>query len=371
MGQATHHWEASSGPTTGLRKRGDVYYVQFKEDGRWRLQAVGRDLAKALKRHRELRGDTEPAPATGVAFDVLVERWLVSQETRCRPQSVRSSRQRAKTLLKFFSGQVASGITPNHIEEYVRWRREQGVCDVSVNADLTTLRQVLRFGHLQAGILPQAPARVRLLRTVKKRRRRTFGRAEVAKLVEAAGRMGKEHDEAFIRIAASTGLRVDEILHLTWDDVDFEGRRIDVRAKEWTERRYDRNLRRVVDRTCSWRPKSHQERSIWVSGSLVSSLRAFRGDRRDGWLFVGRTGLRRTTISKSLRDVFKWAGVYEKGKLAHTFRHSVATALLSDGVDLEVVRDVLGHQQIATTAIYLHATDERKKAAAKRLRLVG
>ena len=62
--------------------------------------------------------------------------------------------------------------------------------------------------------------------------------------------------------------------------------------------------------------------------------------------------------------------LYEKGKLAHTLRHSVATELLASGVDLETVRDVLGHSNVTTTALYLHTIDERKRRAARQLKLV-
>jgi integrase/recombinase XerD len=47
--------------------------------------------------------------------------------------------------------------------------------------------------------------------------------------------------------------------------------------------------------------------------------------------------------------------------MAHAFRHSFATAALAGGVDLETLRDVLGHADLATTAGYLHAVDERKR----------
>jgi integrase/recombinase XerD len=80
-----------------------------------------------------------------------------------------------------------------------------------------------------------------------------------------------------------------------------------------------------------------------------------------------RPGQRLTTISKALRETFKWAGVYERGKLAHTLRHSVETELLVAGVDLETVRDVLGHRDVTTTALYLHAADKRKAAGLLKL----
>ena len=83
-----------------------------------------------------------------------------------------------------------------------------------------------------------------------------------------------------------------------------------------------------------------------------------------------KPGLRFTAIDHRLRTVFEWAGMYEKGRLAHTFRHAVATHLLENGVDLETVRDWLGHHQVTTTALYLHATDDRKRKAAAKLRLM-
>ena len=129
-------------------------------------------------------------------------------------------------------------------------------------------------------------------------------------------------------------------------------------------------------RECAWSPKSHQEREVWADGGvLFDFLKDYREDQKrnglDDWVFQGRRpGSRLTTIFKALRQTFQWAGLYERGKLAHTFRHSVPTELLAAGVDLETVRDVLGHQQVTTTALYLHAVDERKRSAAKRLRLV-
>jgi site-specific recombinase XerD len=89
------------------------------------------------------------------------------------------------------------------------------------------------------------------------------------------------------------------------------------------------------------------------------------------WILQGREGLRLTAIAKPLRDVLRWAGLYEKGTLAHSFGHSVATALLGSGVAIETLRDWLGLQQVTTTALYLHASDERKRKAARQLRLVS
>jgi integrase/recombinase XerD len=90
------------------------------------------------------------------------------------------------------------------------------------------------------------------------------------------------------------------------------------------------------------------------------------------WVFQGRrAGERWASPLKAIREAFQAAGIYEKGKLTHAIRHTVATRMLQQGVDLETVRDVLGHADLTTTARYLHVVDERKRAAAELVGLVG
>ena len=233
------------GLPTGLRRRGDTYYVQYRAGDRWRLKCVGSDLSQALDAHKRLRlgikpkrppgrlrqegGDpTPPAPL----LEELVERWLRSQETRCKPSSILHSHQRARGLLRYFKAWPADRITGEVLDDYIRWRREQRVTDTTINGDLTTLRQILRYAHTEAQILKREPVRIKLLRTVKKQRRKIFERDDIQHMLETAQRMGKIRVEAFIRIAATTGMRMDEILHLRWCDISFEDHRFDVHAKE-------------------------------------------------------------------------------------------------------------------------------------------
>ena len=75
--------------------------------------------------------------------------------------------------------------------------------------------------------------------------------------------------------------------------------------------------------------------------------------------------------STAIREAFQAAGIYERGKLTHCVRHSVATPMLQQGVDLETVRSILGHADVSTTSRYLHAVDERKRVAATVVGLVG
>jgi site-specific recombinase XerD len=83
-----------------------------------------------------------------------------------------------------------------------------------------------------------------------------------------------------------------------------------------------------------------------VSSSRASSFRPCRCHRRAR--LVGRAG---------------------EGTL-HLIRHSVATQLLQERVDLETVREILGHSLLSTTALYIHSTSEAKREAARRLELL-
>jgi integrase len=361
------------GLPAGLRKRGRMFYVQHRDaTGKWKSQSVGPDLEVALRRHAELRAG-EPI-RTGPALADVVPSWLESQRTRCKPRSIQISDQRSKGLVRRLGDVQLMDLTSEHVDALVRARRADGVKDTSINGDLTTLRQIVRYAEA-VGLIDKAP-RIKLLRVVKKGRRKTYGSDDVAKLLKAAKERPGAADvrmklQGFIMISAATGLRYEEVLHLQWRDVDFTDGRFDVRAKTWTERR------RGGETIRSWSPKSHAERSVWAQGEvLFGFLNSYRKSlKRSGpndWVFQGmRPGARLTTMFKALRETYQAAGVYERGKLAHTLRHSVATELLAAGVDLETVRDVLGHRDITTTALYLHAVDQRKREAAARLKLVG
>src|SRR6476659_3992005 len=93
-------------------------------------------------------------------------------------------------------------------------------------------------------------------------------------------------------------------------------------------------------------------------------------DWRWTWLFPasrqyvdGATGQRRrhhvfdTTIQRAVSDAARRAGL-TKRVTPHTLRHSFATQLLRSGYDIRTVQELLGHRDVSTTMIYLHALDE-------------
>ena len=100
---------------------------------------------------------------------------------------------------------------------------------------------------------------------------------------------------------------------------------------------------------------------------LLKLLRNSRevSDNKEGWVFPSKYGsesghIHENTVRLHLKKVFTSAK-------PHTFRHTFATRLLEEGVDLVTTRDLLGHQDISTTSIYTKVVQPRAREAASKM----
>ena len=131
-------------------------------------------------------------------------------------------------------------LVPEDLSEFISSRRKR-VCANSVNADLRILRAVLRLA-VDEEVIRELPFKVRMLRATP-REVVLLSRDDVRKLLNASN---DPRIRLLIALAASTGLRRQEILHLKWSDVD--GDSITVRPKEgWESKTYQRRTVYVPD----------------------------------------------------------------------------------------------------------------------------
>jgi len=158
---------------------------------------------------------------------------------------------------------------------------------------------------------------------------------EVARLLAAAKSL--KH-RAALAVAYGAGLRVAEVASLKVGDIDST-----------------RMLIRVE------RGKGGRDRNAMLSPDLLTLLRAWWQDGRrqgvmlpGGWLFPGQDPTKRITtrqLSRVVEDAAQAAGI-TKNVSPHTLRHSFATHLLEDGVDIRVIQVLLGHAKLENTALY-------------------
>jgi integrase/recombinase XerC len=161
---------------------------------------------------------------------------------------------------------------------------------------------------------------------------------KLSKQEEARAQLLRLRDHALFEVLYGAGLRVSECVGLDLDDVDtgrYKATVLHVRAGKG-------NKGRIVP----LHPRGQQAIDAWrqVRGSIARDRKA---------LFVGATGGRLTTRSVQ-RNLHKWlaaAGIAQPAT-PHALRHSFATHLLDEGVDLRTIQELLGHASLASTQIY-------------------
>ncbi len=126
----------------------------------------------------------------------------------------------------------------------------------------------------------------------------------------------------------------------------------------------DVNLR---DRTIKVHGKGSKERIVIINKATVEAIQRYLGVRpktTDAALFVGMSGKRLTPrhVWYIFKEIYKISGLKEKAT-PHTLRHSFATHLLENGVDLITIKELLGHESVATTQIYTNIDFHHKKRA--------
>jgi integrase len=180
----------------------------------------------------------------------------------------------------------------------------------------------------------------------------TYTEQEIARML----RVTKIAEEALVRFLAGTGFRIGEAAVAQWTDIDWEAKTISVRFK--TEFRF--------------KPKDYEERVVAVSDSLLGCLRKYRGRAPDEALIFPAPATNTTDkhldrIILRLIDKANAAGhiVKKPRKPCHAFRVLYATRRHHFGIDIETLRQELGHSDITTTQIYLRSantTSDRHRA---------
>lgn len=131
--------------------------------------------------------------------------------------------------------------------------------------------------------------------------------------------------------------------------------------------RIDLNDVNLRDRTVSVHGKGSKQRLVIINKATVDAVQRYLGVRpktTDPALFVGVSGKRLTPrhVWYIFKEMYKISGLQEPAS-PHTLRHSFATHLLQNGVDLVTIKDLLGHESVATTQIYTNVDFTHKKRA--------
>ena len=174
--------------------------------------------------------------------------------------------------------------------------------------------------------------------------------------------------ELLILLDLATGLRQGELLALDWKDIDLKGQTLTVNRSVKEVYIYDDETHRHIE-TVFQVPKTQSSfRTISIPDILVTVLN--KQINKNGLLFHDENNkpLRAKNVS------YQWAKILKECNISHkkfhAIRHTYASMLLKNGVDIETVAELMGHSAVSITQIYLHSTYKQKKDAVNKLNYI-
>jgi len=278
--------------------------------------------------------------------DPELDGFLALLVARRAPRTVDAYR-RDLTALSTWLGRPLATATTDELESWLAELREQGLAPATVARRTAAVRSFFRHLVLLGAVAENPAAALEL-----PRRRRTLPRtlspSEAERLIEAAaGTTPRDlRDRALVELLYGAGLRVSEAVGLERAGVDLENR-----------------LVRCVG-------KGGKERIVPIGRAAAEAIRRYgsRGrpflDRRhrpELFLNARGGGLTRAGAFLILRRLAAKAGLEPERVHPHLLRHSFATHLLEGGADLRSVQEMLGHADLATTELYTHVSDRRRR----------
>ena len=170
---------------------------------------------------------------------------------------------------------------------------------------------------------------------------------ECVQLLEGVDGPNRERDLCILTLFLNCGLRISELIGLNRSDIQDDALRV--------------------------LGKGDKVRIVYLNQACKDALAAYLrvrpvvGGKDQDALFVSRNRQRisRATVHSLVKKHLADAGLDSQRYSSHKLRHTAATLMLQNGVDVKAVQEVLGHEHLNTTEIYTHIDNESRRIAAK------
>ncbi len=331
----------------GVYRKGGKWHIDYYFQGRRIREVAGLTKEQAQKalsvRQAEIyQGkfkiqDAKPSPR----FEEFAKQFL--EWSRANKRSWLRDESLVAHLVRFFRGRTLAEISPWLVERYRQARREavyrgKPLRPATINREVACIKRMYTLA-IQWELVTENPAKGVKLWREDNRRERILTQEEINRLLEHC----TGHSRPFVLVALNTGMRVGEILTLTWDQIDLS--------------------RGVITLT---QTKNGKVRKIPMNRLVSEAIKGL--PRRGPYVFGGDKPY--GSIKTAFRAACKRAKI--RGCRFHDLRHTAATYLVLAGVDLPTVSELLGHSDISLTMRYAHPTPEHKcRAVAALERLIA
>ena len=317
------------------------YFIEWWERGKRKRQAAGATVADAQEAARRRKHILE-GRALGVEgyaaadeenrrtpLHVAVKRYLEVVEGLKKPNTLRKYKAVLNRFLDFFSDRTAArSITPDDLNQFmVHLKKVHRLDNNSVIHNIIIVAQFLkkqgRPGLTRSIDLPEA------IRTLPEE----YTDQELETFFAACS---KEERTLFLTFLL-TGLREQEVVHLSWDDINFNLNTVRVTAKP----------------ELGFSPKRWEEREVPVPKRLIELLKAHPRVNASRFVFPSPRGNRELHMLDKCKEIAGRAKLDPARFDLRKFRSTYATRMLRAGFDVRTVQHWMGHKSLETTMRYL------------------
>jgi integrase/recombinase XerD len=239
-------------------------------------------------------------------------------------------------------------VTLPMITEYLADKKKAGLAAASIKLIVVALKIFFRF-LVSRGEIKRDPTEALALPRIERYLPETLNELQVEQLINAIDTkvpLGMR-DRAMIELLYASGLRISELTNARLENFHP-----------------DEGMIRVIGKGNKTRIVPVGSKACEALACYLSTERPKLIKRRSGsQIFLSERGTKLTSarIWQIVKEKARLAGL-EKNIYPHLLRHSFATHLLSNGADLRIIQEMLGHADISTTQVYTHVDQQRLKA---------
>ena len=233
-------------------------------------------------------------------------------------------------------------------EKFTRARDEEyGLTASSRARKISTIRSFYKYLCNKAKLLDENPVQDLDTPKAKKSLPRYLSLDEAQRLLGSVEGQHKERDYCILCIFLNCGLRISEIVGLNLTDVRSDHLRV--------------------------LGKGNKERMVFLNDATSAAINDYLQvrksiaavDRNALFLSNRRTRVSREGVHAMVKTALKRAGLDSEKYSSHKLRHTAATLMLSSGVDVRTLQELLGHEHLNTTQIYTHVDNSELRIAAR------
>lgn len=328
-----------------IYKRGNNWYIGYSVNGIWKRETAGKSKRFAEIALGKRKADVKEGrfldirKAEKINFEEFAETFLsLHSRVNKKPKVVKRDKVILRNLCTHFGDKWLHEITPMKIEEYKKERAKdkigaKNIANATINRELACLKCMFNKA-IEWGKIDSNPMKKVKLLNENNTRVRYLEKGELQKLIEACPPQLRE----IVIVAAYTGMRKSEILDLKWQDISFEQGLIYIAQ-----------------------PKSGEREQVMMNETVRRALGAVKKNPQSNYVFHKSDGACLKDVRKKFETALKTCGIIDFR--FHDLRHTFASQLVMNAVDIATVQKLMRHRSINVTMRYAHLSEAHKRNA--------